>query len=63
MIKVYKKEKGGVALEYILVTTFAALATSLTLGIMTSIAKKKVTSLADKFDVEAEFAPFDLLKE
>lgn len=57
-----KNEKGGVALEYILVTTFAAIATTVVLGIMGSIAKKKVSSLAEKFDVEAEFPEFDAFK-
>ncbi len=56
------KEKGGVALEYILVSTFAALATTLALGLMGKIAKKKIDSLAEKFEIESEFPEFDLFK-
>ncbi len=58
-----KQEKGGVALEYILVSTFAAVATTLVLGVLATIAKKKVSKLAEKFDVDAEFTGFDAFED
>lgn len=56
-------EKGGVALEYILVSTFAAIATTIVLGVLTSIAKKKIQGLADKYHVESDMSDFNLLKD
>lgn len=56
-------EKGGVALEYVLVTSFAAVATTIILGVMTLVAKKKVGELASKYKVEADFGEFELFKD
>ena len=58
-----KKEKGGVALEYVLVTTFATLATTILLGVLAGIAKNKVNSLAEKLDVDVEIKDFDIFKD
>lgn len=49
-----KREAGGVALEYILVSSFAALATTALLSIMGKVAHKKMDSIKEKFGIEAE---------
>ena len=55
-----KSCKGGVALEYILVTSFAAVATTIVLSVLTAIAHKKVSSLAEKFQVDADLSELKL---
>lgn len=53
------KEKGGLALEYVLVTTFAAIAATLVLGVLGAIAKKKGEELAKKYNVEFDFSELE----
>lgn len=55
-----RKCRGGIALEYVLVTTFATLATMILLGVLATIAKQKVTALADKMEVDIEDVKFDI---
>ena len=62
MRKVNKK-RGGVALEYILVSTFAAILTSIILGVMANVAKKKITKLAEKMDVPIEDVSWSAILE
>ena len=49
------KEKGSIALEYVLVTTFATILAIALLGMVTKISKEKLQKMATKlgFDVEA----------
>ncbi len=53
------KQKGGVALEYILVSAFAAVASTLILGVIGGITKQKLEQLKEKFGIEADFSAFD----
>ena len=55
-------EKGGVALEYVLVTTFAAIAAIALLTVMGTIAKNKISKLSEKVKMpieDFEINPFD----
>ncbi len=49
------KEKGSIALEYVLVTTFATVAAIAMLGIVTHVSKDQLQKLASKlgFDMGA----------
>ncbi len=60
---IQKSERAGVALEYVLVTSFAAMTTMILLGILANIAKKKISTLAEKFDVSIESTDFDSFKD
>ncbi len=57
----FRNEKGGVALEYVLVTTFATLATTILLAVLAGITKEKVAELADKLEVDVDYKDFDKL--
>jgi hypothetical protein len=48
------KEKGGVALEYVLISTFAVFATIALIGIMSKIGKDKLNELTKKHDIHVE---------
>lgn len=54
MPKSTNTQKGGVALEYILVSTFAAIAAITLLGVMGVMAKSKLSKLAEKLNVPIE---------
>jgi hypothetical protein len=65
-MKIQTKDKtsqsGGVALEYLLVTTFAAITGIAALGIAGSIIKDKIENMAKKLEIPIEdvsFNPFD----
>lgn len=47
-------QKGGVALEYVLVTTFAAIVSIAALGFVGTMMKEKITSVAEKMGVEVQ---------
>ncbi len=57
------REKGGVALEYLLVTTFAAIASISLLGFMGTMTKKKLESFAKKLDVSIEDVELNPFKD
>ncbi|MBI2602560.1 MAG: hypothetical protein HYW48_05855 [Deltaproteobacteria bacterium] len=52
--------RGGIALEYVLVTTFATLATMILLGVLATIAKDKITTLAEKMEVDIDDVQLDI---
>jgi hypothetical protein len=57
-----KKEKGGVALEYVLVSTFATIVTSVALCVLGGFIKQKMTEFSKKYDIEVNLSDFDLFK-
>ncbi len=48
-----KRQFGGAALEYILVTTFAAVAGIAALGFIGKVIKDRISVMADKLGIEA----------
>ncbi len=58
--KMLQRRKGGVALEYVLVSTFAGIVTTVALGFMAHVAKKKLEALSQSVDVPIEELRFSL---
>lgn len=58
--------RGGVALEYVLVTTFATVFSLILIGVITNITKKKLNEVSDKLGItinDIELNPFSTTKK
>lgn len=49
-----KREYGGAALEYLMVSTFAAVVAIAALGFLGTVVKEQLTKLGDRLGVEAD---------
>ncbi len=55
----FGREYGGAALEYILVTTFAAVVTMGALGVIGSAIKAKLDQVTESLEDQGNLNPFD----
>lgn len=58
--KLHKKEAGGAAVEYIIVTTFATLLAIAAVGFVTQTLKQKMSHLEEKFGITFDENEFNL---
>ena len=52
-------EKGSVALEYVLVTTFATVLAIAMLGVVTSLTKEQLRKMSEKVGLDMDTVEFD----